>query len=65
MDTWTGILIELVQQRPCLWQKSHPNYKDSRIIKKNNWIDVTEALKERTGKDIPSKITDFSHVFLR
>ena len=35
-------LILSIQARPCLWDKSHPDHKDSRIVKPNNWQDVVE-----------------------
>ena len=35
-------LILSVQARPRLWDKSHPDLKDSRIVKPSNWQDVVE-----------------------
>lgn len=37
---------ELVRYRPVLWQKSHPDYEDTRRIKANNWEDVNRSLHE-------------------
>ena len=39
-DHHVEVLIELVRSRPVLWQKSHPDYKNTRRIKANNWEDV-------------------------
>lgn len=55
MADYTGLLIELVQQRPCLWQKTHPSYKDSRTAKKNNWVDISEIIREKTGEKVNRK----------
>lgn len=49
MSSWQEIIIEAVRARPCLWDKLHPNYKDTRTIKKNNWMDVASLLTEKTG----------------
>ena len=37
---------ELVRYRPVLWQKSHPDNKDTRRIKANNWEDMNTSLRE-------------------
>lgn len=45
-DHHVEVLIELVRSRPVLWQKSHPDYEDTRRIKANNWEDVNRSLHE-------------------
>lgn len=49
MADWQEILIELVRERQCLWDKFHPDYKDARNIKRNNWKDVTRELNLATN----------------
>ncbi|XP_046849408.1 uncharacterized protein LOC124442935 [Xenia sp. Carnegie-2017] len=51
MADWQEILIELVRERRCLWDKFHPDYKDTRNIKKNNWKDVAREMKVATNID--------------
>ena len=36
------LYIELIRARPCLYNTLDPNYKDTSIVKRNNWRDVTE-----------------------
>ena len=47
---WQEVLIEEVRNRPCLWDKESANYKDSRTIKHNNWLDVAKFMNEKTGQ---------------
>ena len=41
------ILIELVSERPVLYQKANKNYKDSRAVKPNNWKEIVLVMKEK------------------
>ena len=34
--SWQELLIELVRERPCLYDKSHRDYFDTRGVKKTN-----------------------------
>lgn len=43
---WQEILIGEVRNRRCLWDKSHKDYKDSRTVKNNHWIDITRVLNQ-------------------
>ena len=55
--TWQEMLIELVRVRPCLFDKSHRDYSDTRGVKQNNWADVANALVEAgftVLKDLPT-----------
>lgn len=52
MAEWQELLIELVRNRPCLWDKSHTAYKDSRTIKANNWSDISNEMKRELKADI-------------
>ena len=38
-------LIELVRERPLLYDKKHPGYKDARGRCFNNWKDIAEAMR--------------------
>lgn len=38
-------LIEVVESKPCLWDKTHPEYKN-KILRDNNWREVFEYLEE-------------------
>ena len=51
-DQKISMIIELVQERPVLWQKSHPSYKDSRRVKRNNWEDVSRIVNEKFVSDL-------------
>jgi len=43
-------LIDLVRERPILYDKAHPNYKD-RNMKENTWTRIQEQLDTHlTGK---------------
>ena len=42
--SWQELLIELVRDRPCLYDKSHRDYFDTRGVKKNQWKDVAAGL---------------------
>lgn len=55
-DTCKELLIDLVRERPCLWDKRHSDYKDSRTIKTNNWKDVTQLLNEKCGIELTGTI---------
>ena len=33
-------IIKLVRERKCLYDKSHPGYKDTRGVKYNNWVEI-------------------------
>ena len=44
--TFQEFLIELVRARPCLYDKTHPDYFDTRGVKANNWEDVAHQLLE-------------------
>lgn len=48
---YTETLIELVRERPALWQKKHKNYKDTKTVKNNNWEDVRNMLREELESD--------------
>lgn len=38
-------LIELVESKPCLWDKTHEEYKN-KILRDNNWREIYEYLEE-------------------
>ena len=43
------VIIAAVSQRRCLWDKKHPDYKDTRNVKSNNWKDVAAEVAEATS----------------
>jgi len=51
MNDWQEILINEVRSRRCKWNKSHGDYKDTRTVKSNNWVDVTRVVSEKTAKE--------------
>ncbi|KAF6029072.1 hypothetical protein EB796_012622 [Bugula neritina] len=51
MNDWQEILINEVRSRRCLWDKSHGDYKDTRTVKSNNWVDVAKVMSEKTAKE--------------
>lgn len=44
--SWQEYLIELVRCRPCLYDKYHPEYQDTRGVKKNAWDEIASGMKE-------------------
>ena len=39
-------IIGLVRARPCLYDKKHQYYKDSRGVRLNNWTDIAQHMRE-------------------
>ena len=44
-----ALLIELVRDRPCLYDKSCREYRDTKTVKANNWKDVATNLSSSAG----------------
>lgn len=42
----TEYFIELIRARPCLYDKSNPDYKDVRGVRLNNYTDICNAMVE-------------------
>ena len=51
----TVLFIEMVRSRPCLYDLANPHYKDTAVIKKNNWLDVAREWKELCGECLDGK----------
>jgi hypothetical protein len=49
------LIIGEVSGRRCLWDKSHPNYKNS-IVRTRNWREVGVILSEPGNKSIIHKL---------
>lgn len=56
MADFQEVIINEVRTRPCLWDKLHVAYKDSRNVKNNNWQDVTTAVNQATGLQWDGKL---------
>lgn len=54
--SWQEILIELVRDRPILYDKSCNNYKDSRVRKLNNWKDITAEVNKQCDAEYDGKL---------
>ena len=48
MAEWQEVLINLMREKPILYDKSHPDYKDSRNKKRNHWQDVLDEFNKIT-----------------
>jgi len=48
----TNLFIELVRSRPCLYDLSHPDYKDTDTTKKNNWVDIASEWLTISGQSL-------------
>ena len=46
---WQEYLINCVSLRRCLWDNCHPEYKDARTVKQNNWMHVAKEMTDLTG----------------
>lgn len=47
----TELLIDLVRERPILYDRSSNKFKDSRRLKENNWTDIAKIMKERLNSE--------------
>ncbi|XP_046850720.1 uncharacterized protein LOC124444175 isoform X1 [Xenia sp. Carnegie-2017] len=48
MAEWQEVLINLMREKPILYDKSHPDYKDSRNKKRNHCQDVLDEFNKIT-----------------
>lgn len=54
MNNWIYTLIELVRERPALYNKFNQNYMN-KTIKDNNWIDIVNELKKAGFTEVDGK----------
>ena len=52
----SDIFIEFLEISCCLWDKLHNDYKDSRAVKFNNWLDVAKEAYLATRVEHSSSI---------
>mgnify|MGYP001792379407 CR=1 FL=1 len=67
-DESTLFFIELIRDRPCLYDHTHPNYKDNATVKRSNWIDIARQYGEFLGREQSSMrymSKSFSYLFTR
>ncbi|KAF6039343.1 hypothetical protein EB796_002369 [Bugula neritina] len=51
----TNLFIGLVRSRPCLYDLSHPDYKDAATTKRNNWADIANEWLKISGQSLDDK----------
>lgn len=52
---WHDLLIQLVRERPCLYEKGDNDFMDGRTIKLNNWKQICRLKKEAGFSQLTSK----------
>ena len=55
--SWQEVLIELIRERPCLYDKSHRDYHDSKGVKQNLWLEVVQHMESAGFKTMDESPT--------
>ena len=41
---WQEVLAQLVADRPCLWNKAHPDFNDFKNVKQHAWQELAQTM---------------------